>query len=507
VSEPFNPFPGDPPQDGANEPVDAAPTSRRAARAGGGGAGGGIGAVFTQHPRAWIIAGSTLVFLLLATGSLFAGVAYGTTPAAAPIVAPTTSATPTARATPNPQTTATALRTCSIARQAAAPALGTFSGTVINTATGEVLWDRAGSTGVATASVMKTLTSATALNVLGPNYRFTTTVYQGSTPGSVVLVGGGDPTLSALPAGQESVYKGAPKLSDLAAQVNKAWDAANPDQPITSVVLDASMWNTSDAWDPTWPLTERTQGYQPLITALMVDGDRANPRAQNSPRSTDPIGAAGAAFVAALGLPGSTPVSQGTVIAGSTQLGQVQSQPISTLIGQMLPVSDNTLAEMMDRVSSKVSGADGSAASLTGVVKNALATYGLDATGIVIKDGSGESYADAVPPTLAAKLMTMVGARAKDLGYVLDALPVAGKSGTLASRFTGANAIARGAVQAKTGSIAVAYALAGIIHAADGSTLSFAFFAEGKLSATGAMNGLDTVTTAAFSCGNNLSNN
>jgi D-alanyl-D-alanine carboxypeptidase/D-alanyl-D-alanine-endopeptidase (penicillin-binding protein 4) len=173
----------------------------------------------------------------------------------------------------------------------------------------------------------------------------------------------------------------------------------------------------------------------------------------------------------------------------------------------MLPVSDNTLAEMMDRVSSKVSGADGSAASLTGVVKNALAAYGLDATGIVIKDGSGESYADAVPPALAAKLMTMVGARAKDLGYVLDALPVSGKSGTLASRFTGANAIARGAVQAKTGSIAVAYALAGIIHAADGSTLSFAFFAEGKLSATGAMNGLDTVTTAAFSCGNNLSNN
>jgi D-alanyl-D-alanine carboxypeptidase/D-alanyl-D-alanine-endopeptidase (penicillin-binding protein 4) len=505
VTEPLNPFPGDAPQDEANEPTDAAPTSRRAARSGGG--SGGLGAVFTRHPRAWIIAGSAVAFVLLATGSLFAGVAYGSTPAAAPIVAPTTSATPTARATPNPQSTATALRTCSIAKQAALPALGAFSGTVVNATTGEVLWDRAGSTGVATASVMKTLTSATALNVLGPNYRFSTTVYQGSMPGSVVLVGGGDPTLSALPAGQESVYKGAPKLSDLAAQVNAKWDSVNPGQPITSVVLDASMWNASDAWDPTWPVTERTQGYQPLITALMVDGDRANARAQNSPRSTDPIGHAGSAFVAALGLPGGTPITLGTVVSGSAQLGQVQSQPISTLIGQMLPVSDNTLAEMMDRVSSKVSGADGSAASLTGVVKNALTTYGLDASGIVIKDGSGESYADAVPPALAAKLMAMVGARAKDLGYVLDALPVAGKSGTLASRFTGANAIARGAVQAKTGSIAVAYALAGIIHAADGTTLSFAFFAEGKLSATGAMNGLDTVTTAAFSCGNNLSNN
>ncbi len=502
MSEPFNPFPGEQPKDGADEPEAAEPT-RRSARP----AGAGIGALFADHKRAWIIAAAAVAFVLLGAGSLVAGVAYGSTPAATPVAGPSSSATPTARATPTPQSTATALRTCSIASQAGAPALGAFSGTVINTATGEVLWDRAGSAGVATASVMKVLTSATALNILGPTYRFTTTVYQGATPGSVVLVGGGDPTLSATPPGKESVYKGAPKLSDLAAQVNKAWSAANPDQPITSVVLDASMWNPADNWDPTWPTTERTQGYQPLITALMVDGDRANPAAQNSPRSTDPIGRAGAAFVAALGLPDGTPVSQGTVVPGSTQLGQVQSQPISTLIGQMLPVSDNTLAEMMDRVSSKVGGSDGSSASLTGVVKTALAAYGLDTTGLVIKDGSGESNADAVPPALAAKLMALVFARTKDLGYVYDALPVSGRTGTLASRFTGPNAVARGAINAKTGSIATAYALAGIAHAADGSTLAFAFFAEGRLSATGAMSALDTVTTGIFSCGNNLSNN
>ena len=463
-------------------------------------------AAFAKHPKAWLFSALAVVFVLLGTGAVFAGVASGSTGAVAPISTPTAS-TPPPRPTPTPVNTATALRTCSISAQAASAGLGKFSGTVINTATGEVLWDRAGSAGVATASVMKLLTSATALVDLTPGYRFSTTVYAGAAAGSVVLQGGGDPTLSALPSGQESVYKGAPKLDDLAAQVNAAWDKLNPGKPITSVILDANMWNPDDNWDPSWPTTERTQGYQPLITALMVDGDRANPKAQNSPRSTDPVGAAGAAFISALGLPANTPVSSGSAIAGSAQLGQVQSQPISTLIGQMLPVSDNTLAEMMDRVSSKVSGRDGSSGSLTATVTSALASYGLDTSGLLVKDGSGESNLDAVPPQLVAKLMVQVSAGTKGLDVIYNALPVAGKTGTLASRFSGSNAVARGAVNAKTGSIATAYALAGIVHAADGTALSFAFFAEGKLSAGAAMAALDAVTTGVFNCGNNLSNN
>ncbi len=450
------------------------------------------------------------MFALLGTGAIFAGVAFGSTGstgAAAQVSAPKAT-TPAPRPTPTPVDTATSLRTCSIAAQAAAAGLGTFGGTVINTATGEVLFDRNGSTGVAPASVMKLLTSTTALTDLGADYRFKTTVYAGTTPGSIILVGGGDPTLSAVGSGG-SVYRGAPTLADLAGQVKTAWQALNPSKPITSVILDASMWSTADSWDPSVPMTERTQGYQPYITALMVDGDRANPGSQNSPRSTDPVARAGAAFVSALGLPGSTPVTTGTAISGSKQLGQVQSQPLSSLIAYMLPISDNTLAEMMARVSSKTSGRDGSAASLTATYASALAGYGIDSTGLAVRDGSGESNIDAVPPRLVAKLMVQVLANAggKNLDTIYNALPVSGKTGTLAGRFTGANAVARGAVNAKTGSIATAYALSGIVHSADGTALSFAFFAEGRLSASSSMAALDTITTGVFTCGNNLSNN
>jgi D-alanyl-D-alanine carboxypeptidase/D-alanyl-D-alanine-endopeptidase (penicillin-binding protein 4) len=461
---------------------------------------GGIAALIAKHPNAWLFSALGVVFVLLGTGAVFAGTNFAPAiPAAVVSASPSPTADP-ARPVPATPAAATRLRTCSIAGLAADPRLGTFEGSVLNATTGEVLFDRSAATPAPTASVMKTLIAATALKVLGPDYQLSTKVYAGSDPNTVVLVGGGDPTLSA---GGGSVYAGAPQLSDLAAQVVGARDAS---VPIEHIILDATMWNNSDAWDPSWPVTERTQGYQPMIVPLMVDGDRANPRAQNSPRSTEPVTVAGKAFRSALGLPDSVDLTTGSAITTNKLLGEVKSQPVKTLIGQMLPVSDNTLAEMLARVSSKVGGKDGSAASLTGVVTSALTGYGIVAPGLAIKDGSGESKNDGVPPLVVAQLMAKVLAGADNLDVIYKALPVSGKTGTLAGRFTGANAVARGAVNAKTGSILNVYTLGGIVHAKDGTALAFAFYALGNVRST-AMAAIDTVTTGVFNCGDNLSNN
>ena len=91
-----------------------------------------------------------------------------------------------------------------------------------------------------------------------------------------------------------------------------------------------------------------------------------------------------------------------------------------------------------------------------------------------------------------------------NLDVVRDALPVAGKSGTLSGRFTGANAVARGHVTAKTGWIDTAYTLAGFMDAADGTRLTFAFYAVGEGIKDDAKEALDTLTTAVYNCGNNL---
>ena len=59
---------------------------------------------------------------------------------------------------------------------------------------------------VAPASTAKLLTAAAVLSVRQATDRFGTQVVAGAEPGTVVLVGGGDPTLSAAPAGKPTRY-------------------------------------------------------------------------------------------------------------------------------------------------------------------------------------------------------------------------------------------------------------------------------------------------------------
>jgi D-alanyl-D-alanine carboxypeptidase/D-alanyl-D-alanine-endopeptidase (penicillin-binding protein 4) len=471
----------------------------------------GLSGLIAKHPAAWLTGALAVVFLLLGTGAVFAGAAVGSNGAepqaqavAVPDAEQTATATPTAdpgRAVPAALPAATRLRTCSVAGPASDSRLMNFKGYVMNATTGEVLFSREGEVPNRTGSVMKVLTASAALSALGPDYRLTTKVVAGATPNSIVLVGGGDPTLSAA---SSSVYAGAPKIADLAAKAKAAHDAAYPGTPITQVVLDASYWNPADKWDPIWKRSEQTIGYHSEVTALMVDGDRADPSRNTSPRSTDPVGRAGAAFVAALGLPGVT-TTVGTA-SSSTVLAEVQSQPVSSLIPFMLLTSDNTLAEMLARVVSVKSGFGGSAASLQQAIPAALKGYGVPVDALTIKDGSGLSEASAVPPEYVAKLMVKILAGGQNLSIVYNALPVAGKSGSLASRFTGTNAVARGAVIAKTGWIDTAYTLGGVIKAADGTPLTFAFYAIGNGIKDNAKAAIDTLATSVYSCGDNLAN-
>src|SRR5690606_23446489 len=208
----------------------------------------------------------------------------------------------------------------------------------------------------------KVLTAAVALHVLGPDTRLVTRVYEGSVKGSIVIVGAGDPTLSALPAGTESVYAGAPKLSDLATQTRASLDAlypgaksddddddddddkddkktkasAKPDWDITKVVVDAGLWGYGDMWDAAWPAEELTTGTQANIVPLMVDGDRQDATLATSPRSADPIGAATQAFVSALDLDTKPKIEHGAALGDRAPLAEVSSQPVSVLVQQML---------------------------------------------------------------------------------------------------------------------------------------------------------------------------
>ncbi|MES1212563.1 MAG: D-alanyl-D-alanine carboxypeptidase, partial [Leifsonia sp.] len=207
---------------------------------------------------------------------------------------------------------------------------------------------------------------------------------------------------------------------------------------------------------------------------------------------------------------GANAIARGQVAAtaGAAQLGEVKSQPVRTLISQMLLTSDNTLGEMLARIVSKVSGLDGSLASLQQAIPGALsASFQIPSTGVKVVDGSGESANNQVPPATMTSLLRLIQAGSLNLDVVAAGLSIAGKTGSLASRFTGANAIARGHVAAKVGWIDTEYSLAGTITAADGTVLEFTFYAICAGIKDNAKLALDTLTTAVFSCGDNLSNN
>jgi D-alanyl-D-alanine carboxypeptidase/D-alanyl-D-alanine-endopeptidase (penicillin-binding protein 4) len=173
----------------------------------------------------------------------------------------------------------------------------------------------------------------------------------------------------------------------------------------------------------------------------------------------------------------------------------------------MLQNSDNTLAEMLARIVSVKETLSGSSASINDAISKAIDKFGVDPSSTNVEDGSGESDADSVPALFMSQFMAAVSKGQNGLSTVASALPVAGKTGSLAKRFTGANAIAAGKIWAKPGFIASAYSLSGYMTAADGTPLAFSFDGVGPGMTTAANSAQDTLATAVFTCGKNLTNN
>jgi D-alanyl-D-alanine carboxypeptidase/D-alanyl-D-alanine-endopeptidase (penicillin-binding protein 4) len=347
-----------------------------------------------------------------------------------------------------------------------------------------------------TGSTMKLVTASAAMAALGPDRRFTTTVRAGSEPDAVVLVGGGDPTLSRLPSGKDSVYPGAPHLDDLARQVR----AAHPGT-IRLVQVDTALFD-GPAWHPSWSETARTSGSMSNVTALMVDGDRDDPTEAYSLRSTTAVARAATAFAALLGPDVQVETASVSAPVGSATLGTVRSAPVSALVGTLLTHSDDTLAEVLAR---HVAIAEGTGRSFdaiqTGTTK-ALQHDDVPTAGLRLVDGSGLSPDNRVPASALTKLMRVVALHRDGLAPVDAGLAVAGKTGTLAEhgRFTGPASDARGHVRGKTGTLDDMFGLTGVTDEVGGDRIVFTVFAEG----TGdpeARQEIDRLAAALWRCG------
>jgi serine-type D-Ala-D-Ala carboxypeptidase/endopeptidase (penicillin-binding protein 4) len=377
------------------------------------------------------------------------------------------------------------------------PALGTgVSAEVVDAATGDVLLDQDAGAPSTPASTAKLLTSVAVLTTLDPAATLPTTVVQGAGPGEVVLIGGGDPTLSRTAPSQS--YPGAATMQDLAAQVTAALPAGTP---VTRVVVDNSLYTgplTASGWQP----GDTPSSYAAPVVATSVDGARVSPG--STARSGQPGLDAGAALADALGAPGAT-IALGEAPAGARTLGTVHSAPIARLVEQALSQSDNMLAEALSRQVALARHLPASFEGSAQAVIGALRDDGIDTTGVALSDGSGLSREDQVPVRLLVSLLKGAAdgtGKLATASAVLSGLPVAGFDGTLATRGDNDPATAPGAVRAKTGTLLGVNGLAGTVVTEDGRLLVFGILADAAgNSVTAAESALDDVATALARCG------
>lgn len=382
-----------------------------------------------------------------------------------------------------------------IAGPAGNSALGTVTGSVIDPANGTALWQQGDTTPATPASSLKVLTAAAALLSLEKTDQLSTKVVQGAEPGSVVIVGGGDPTISGVPG--RSVYPGAATLDDLVNQVKQKG-------AVTKVQFDLSRY-TGEALGPQWEQADIGGGSVAPIVPFMLDGGRVDQANVNGARTGSPAQAAADAFAQRIGAPGAT---VGTAPQGAQVLGEIKSAPIEQLVDNMMQISDNVLTEAIAREIAIKTGNEPSFAGGVKAVRDVLTKNGFDLTGATFVDGSGLSATNKIPAKLltdvlsAAAKPTLDDARTAKLRPLLTALPVAGGSGTLAGRYTGNSANGKGWVRAKTGTLTGVNALAGVVVDVDGRVLVFAFMsASNRNPETEVRPALDVMAAALRGCG------
>jgi D-alanyl-D-alanine carboxypeptidase/D-alanyl-D-alanine-endopeptidase (penicillin-binding protein 4) len=301
--------------------------------------------------------------------------------------------------------------------------------------------------GLRPASNEKLATTYAALTALGPSFRIETDVLgdgqqDGTTwQGNLVLKGYGDPALSFA------------QVHSLARQI-----AAAGIRHVSGRILGDESWfdtrRTGLGWKPQFYLHE-----SPALSALIV-----NRGWTGRYETTRPALTAAQLFRHDLRRAGVTVhggAALGVASDQATPLAQVQSAPLSVLVRHMDVYSDNFYAEMLLKEVGAVQGTFGSAGAGIAVERQLLRDAGVPLGGVRMVDGSGLSLLDRWTSLGLATLLQTMWQDVDLRPYLLPALPIAGKTGTLVHRMrTGP---AHGLVRAKTGTTANASSLSGFV--------------------------------------------
>ncbi|MFF9774908.1 D-alanyl-D-alanine carboxypeptidase/D-alanyl-D-alanine-endopeptidase [Streptomyces sp. NPDC013978] len=364
---------------------------------------------------------------------------------------------------------------------------------VVDVETGEQLYAQNADEALTPASTTKIATAAAALSAVGPDHRIKTRTVLKPDSAEVVLVGGGDPTVTA-----HEDTDGYASLRTLADETAAALDKRHLNE--ITLTHDTSLYEGPEQH------TIGANGNLALVVPLMVDEARLDDSSSGSAdRDPDPAGDATASFADLLEDRGVKVRIEGSTTApkDAKELAAISSPPLSTLVERMLTHSDNDIAEALARQVALATGEQPSFEGGAAAIKKELKKLEVPLEGVEFADGSGLSRGNALTPALLTALLAESAAPDHpELRPVLTGLPVAGFTGTLRGRYP-SDATGTGVVRAKTGTLSNVNTLAGTVVDADGRLLAFAFLAtETPLENTDpAKNLLTEATSTLATCG------
>lgn len=378
------------------------------------------------------------------------------------------------------------------ARSNARPLGLNFTIDVTDVETNKPIYEREPSKPMLPASNMKIITAINALNEIGPDTRYTTTVYS-MGPGAVVIQGTGDATLSPT------------AVKDMArttSEVIKATPELTPPQPKKiQVYVDTSAYPDSappKGWLP---------GYAPTVerppSALAMDGRYV----------LDPAADVAKTFGKAMtmGLKGRY-AGHSTVQPDQVKLASSTGATVYDQVRYMLQVSENNVAESLFRNVAIATGRPGTWKGAREAALASIASIGVPTQGFRTTTGSGVGRNDRLTAVGLVEALRIAANQTQNPQlkaiYYGGGMPKAGVNGTLAAstgRYTKGKArCAAGRILAKTGTLHDVVALSGLGLGADGELKAFSILVndrpERKFSPLKTRRKVDEIAAAVVGC-------
>jgi D-alanyl-D-alanine carboxypeptidase/D-alanyl-D-alanine-endopeptidase (penicillin-binding protein 4) len=327
---------------------------------------------------------------------------------------------------------------------------------------------------VVPGSNQKLLTGAVALDVLGPDRRFTTKLL-GIVSGSVVrgdlwLVGSGDPLLTTRTYPMTEKY---PTMTPTdVEQLVDALVSLGIKSIEGGVVGDESVYDR-ERYVPSWGDGIRSVEAGPLGALMINDGS-----VSGSPlKPANPAFAAASEFTKLL-------TARGITVRDSPDIGEssidtptiatLESAPMREIVAEMLTNSDNNTAELLVKEIGLVGRGAGTRVDGLTVIANKISEWGLPGAGVALLDASGLDRGNLLTCRLLTELLQRDGRE----GLVTTGMALAGKTGTLRDVFlTGPGS---GTMRAKTGTLNGVKSLSGVMPLDEGRASYFSLVMNGS---------------------------